>query len=116
MASSSGMDLPVPDLGVPRMDPPARGGRRTSSRARGGGSRAPRAPPSFADALDLPLEATVVVPTFNEREAIGRTLLEIDRILSVLPYRSEILVVDDDSPHGTAGDEQEQRTRDPVRL
>jgi dolichol-phosphate mannosyltransferase len=117
MSSSSGMLVSVPDLEGPRGDPSYRKSR--AARARGGmASQASgiTPPPSFADAMDLPLEATVIVPTFNEREAIARTLLEVDRILSVLPFRSEILVVDDDSPDGTASVVRSLRTRVPLRL
>ena len=47
-------------------------------------------------------DAAVILPTFNERENIQRALQELDTHLVGLPYRVEIVVVDDNSPDGTA--------------
>lgn len=44
----------------------------------------------------------VVIPTYNERENIALLVPAIDRELLRLPYEFQILVVDDDSPDGTA--------------
>ena len=44
----------------------------------------------------------VVIPTYNERENIALLVPAIERELSRLPYESHILVVDDNSPDGTA--------------
>ena len=44
----------------------------------------------------------VVIPTYNERENIALLIPAIDRELRRLPYESHILVVDDNSPDGTA--------------
>lgn len=48
----------------------------------------------------------VVIPTYNERENIALLVPAIDRELSRLPYEFQILVVDDDSPDGTAQEVQ----------
>jgi dolichol-phosphate mannosyltransferase len=44
-------------------------------------------------------KAVVVIPTYNERESIGKA---IDLVLG-LPRKVDVLVVDDGSPDGTAG-------------
>jgi len=44
-------------------------------------------------------KAVVVIPTYNERESIGKAL---DLVLN-LPRKVDVLVVDDGSPDGTAG-------------
>ncbi len=44
----------------------------------------------------------VVIPTYNERENIALLVPAIERELCRLPYESHILVVDDNSPDGTA--------------
>lgn len=46
------------------------------------------------------LELAVVVPTFNERANVGELLGRLDRALAGIAY--EVIVVDDDSPDGTA--------------
>jgi dolichol-phosphate mannosyltransferase len=51
---------------------------------------------------DLEVDASVILPTFNERENVERILQELDVHLIRLPYRTEIVVVDDNSPDGTA--------------
>jgi len=43
-------------------------------------------------------QVSVILPTFNERENIGPL---IEAILEVVPFSTEILVVDDNSPDGT---------------
>lgn len=45
---------------------------------------------------------SVILPTFNEKEAIVPHALEVSRVLTAAGYRHEVLVVDDDSPDGTA--------------
>jgi dolichol-phosphate mannosyltransferase len=42
---------------------------------------------------------SIILPTFNERENITGLVLDLDRCVS---YRKEIIVVDDNSPDGTA--------------
>lgn len=50
----------------------------------------------------LAVDATVILPTYNERENIERLLQELDTHMAGLPFRCEILVVDDNSQDGTA--------------
>lgn len=47
-----------------------------------------------------PLELTVVVPTFNERENVPLLVERLDRVLAGTVW--EVVFVDDDSPDGTA--------------
>ncbi len=48
----------------------------------------------------MPIELTVVVPTFNERANVGPLVELLDRALDGVAW--EVLFVDDDSPDGTA--------------
>jgi len=57
----------------------------------------------------MPLQVSVVLPTFNERENIGELVSEI---LDRLPAGSEVIVVDDDSPDGTGRIVEEIAERD----
>lgn len=51
---------------------------------------------------DTPMRLSLVVPTYNERESIEPFLARLLAAAERLPLESEILVVDDDSPDGTA--------------
>lgn len=55
------------------------------------------------------MEKLVIVPTYNERENIVALM---DRLLA-LPYDLHVLVVDDNSPDGTAALVAERREREP---
>jgi dolichol-phosphate mannosyltransferase len=59
---------------------------------------------SWGGPLDLPVtdpvEVSLILPTFNERECVDRLHSRIDEALA--PYRHEVIVVDDSSPDGTA--------------
>jgi dolichol-phosphate mannosyltransferase len=55
--------------------------------------------PAAADA-DLPIELTVVAPTFSEAANIDRFVERVGRSLAGIGW--EILFVDDDSPDGTS--------------
>ena len=55
--------------------------------------------PVIAPPSNLVGKAVVVIPTYNERESIGKAL---DLALN-LPRKVDVLVVDDGSPDGTAG-------------
>ncbi len=57
------------------------------------------------------LELAIVVPTFNERENVVELIRRLDRVLAGLAY--EIVVVDDDSPDGTAAAVRELARADP---
>ena len=48
------------------------------------------------------MDLTIVIPTFNESETVQRTILTIDSILQKTNIDYEILIVDDNSPDGTA--------------
>jgi len=45
---------------------------------------------------------SVVLPTFNEKDAIVKHAIHVSRVLSKAGYKHEVLIVDDDSPDGTA--------------
>lgn len=47
-------------------------------------------------------ELSVVIPTYNEAENIGRLIPEIERVFQSHGINGEIIVVDDGSPDGTA--------------
>ncbi len=55
------------------------------------------------------MDKLVIVPTYNERDNIGRLL---DRLLA-LPSQVDVLVVDDGSPDGTGDVVAERATREP---
>lgn len=55
------------------------------------------------------LDKLIIVPTYNERENIGRLL---ERLMA-LPYGLSVLIVDDGSPDGTAAIVQEWQAREP---
>jgi dolichol-phosphate mannosyltransferase len=59
-----------------------------------------------------PAELCVVVPTLNERDNIGRLIERLERCLDGAAA-FEILVVDDDSPDGTAAAVRELARADP---
>lgn len=52
------------------------------------------------DSKSFPETALVIIPTYNESENIGKLL---DDIFSLYPERLDVLVIDDNSPDGTAG-------------
>lgn len=45
---------------------------------------------------------SVILPTFNEKDAIVQHAEHVSRVLTKSGYKHEVLVVDDDSPDGTA--------------
>jgi dolichol-phosphate mannosyltransferase len=57
------------------------------------------------------LELAVVVPTFDERENVLELFTRLEAVLAGIAY--EVIVVDDDSPDGTAAAVQEVARRDP---
>jgi dolichol-phosphate mannosyltransferase len=59
----------------------------------------------------LPVELTVVVPAYNERDNVPRVVEELSRCLDGI--RWEVAFVDDDSPDGTADAVREISRRDP---
>lgn len=59
----------------------------------------------------LPADLAIIVPTFNERENIGRLIDQLDRALTGIAW--EVIFVDDASPDGTARVVHELGRRDP---
>jgi dolichol-phosphate mannosyltransferase len=57
-------------------------------------------PANVTDKLSPPIELTVVVPTFNERDNIDPLLWRLERALEGISW--EVIFVDDDSSDGTA--------------
>jgi dolichol-phosphate mannosyltransferase len=57
---------------------------------------------------------SVVLPTYNERDGIGELVEEILAITRAARLPAEVLVVDDDSPDGTAGHVEERFRTDPA--
>lgn len=69
--------------------------------------------PDPAPAAPTNVQISVVVPTYNERENIEPL---VRRLFSVLdPARSELIIVDDDSPDGTADQAARLAEAFPVR-
>lgn len=60
-----------------------------------------------------PHSLSVVVPTYNERENLAPLAERLFAVLS--PQHSELLIVDDNSPDGTAAEAQRLAARWPVR-
>jgi glycosyltransferase involved in cell wall biosynthesis len=64
-------------------------------------SSSPRESLSDSNADELPLRLSVVVPCFNEENAVEATLRQLERVLAAVePY--EIIAVDDGSTDGTS--------------
>ncbi len=57
------------------------------------------------------IQVSVVIPAFNEREAIVGVIREVREAMEGTPYSYEILVVDDGSHDGTAERAQEEGVR-----
>ena len=53
----------------------------------------------------------LIIPTFNERENIGRLIDELQSVFQTLPHDMGILVVDDNSPDGTIEVVRERQSR-----
>ncbi|MEM2984993.1 MAG: glycosyltransferase, partial [Candidatus Jordarchaeaceae archaeon] len=51
---------------------------------------------------DKERELSIVIPTYNESENIGPLISEIEKVFRNYGIDGEILVVDDNSPDGTA--------------
>jgi dolichol-phosphate mannosyltransferase len=49
----------------------------------------------------------IIIPTYNENENIGSLIAELQRLFPGMAHEMHILVVDDNSPDGTAGTVQE---------
>ena len=64
------------------------------------GQPRPRQPATAQPGADLPVELSIVVPTFNEADNLPLLMERLERCLVGIGW--EIVVVDDDSPDGTA--------------
>lgn len=60
------------------------------------------------------VDVSVIVPTYNERENIKKLIPQIARTLNGYDY--EVIVVDDSSPDGTAGEARHLANNYPVRV
>jgi dolichol-phosphate mannosyltransferase len=67
--------------------------------------------PNEPDLADRPLELSIVVPTFCERDNVIELVRRLDACLAA--HRWEVIFVDDDSPDGTAEIVRELAQRDP---
>jgi len=54
------------------------------------------------------MNLSIILPTYNERDAINALISEIYEILEVQPFNFEIIIVDDNSPDGTYKEVAEQ--------
>ena len=58
---------------------------------------------------------SIIIPTYNEAKNIGKLIRDISKVMSGQPYKFELIVVDDNSPDGTA-EEARKLTKYPVRV
>jgi dolichol-phosphate mannosyltransferase len=59
------------------------------------------------------MRVVLIIPTFNERGNIGRLIDQLQAVFVPLPHEMQILVVDDNSPDGTAEVVREHQNRWP---
>jgi dolichol-phosphate mannosyltransferase len=59
------------------------------------------------------IQASIIVPTYNERENLGPLASRL--FAAVSPQTSELLIVDDDSPDGTAAEAEKLSREYPIR-
>ena len=61
------------------------------------------------------MKIVVVIPTYNERDNIGATINDLIKVFSQIPdrHQAEILVIDDNSPDGTAEIVKQKAKREP---
>jgi glycosyltransferase involved in cell wall biosynthesis len=62
------------------------------------------------------LKVSVVIPLYNERENIGRTIAAVDEALREAELEAEIVVVDDGSSDGSGEEAQTAATELPLRV
>ncbi len=51
---------------------------------------------------ELPMKVVIIIPTYNERENIQVLIPELDQQFRLMDHECQLLVVDDNSPDGTA--------------
>jgi len=66
--------------------------------------------------MEREIELTVIVPTYNERDNIPVLLERIDKALSSHGIKYEVIIVDDNSPDGTADVAEKLSSKYPVRV
>ena len=76
-----------------------------------GGSDKPHSQPILEYAVPVPVELSVIVPTFNERDNIPVLVERLAKILAGIAW--EVIFVDDDSSDGTANVALELATHNP---
>src|SRR5215469_13921020 len=59
------------------------------------------------------MRVVLIIPTFNERGNIGRLIEQLQTVFVPLPHEMQILVVDDNSPDGTAAVVRDHQQRWP---
>jgi dolichol-phosphate mannosyltransferase len=59
------------------------------------------------------MRIVLIIPTYNERENIGRLIDELQVVFAPLPHDMQILVVDDNSPDGTMEVVRDRQRRAP---
>ena len=52
--------------------------------------------------MNMPTKIVLIVPTYNERDNIGPLIEALEEEFRKISYDMHILVVDDNSPDGTA--------------
>jgi len=52
--------------------------------------------------MSSPIEVSIILPTYNEKENIVDLIQTILDVLDPLPFKPQVIVVDDNSPDGTA--------------
>src|SRR5262249_13705675 len=59
-------------------------------------------PPTAQPIRKQPIKIVVIIPTYNERDNIGRLIDALQQQFATMPHEMHILVVDDHSPDGTS--------------
>jgi dolichol-phosphate mannosyltransferase len=62
------------------------------------------------------LDLSLVVPTYNESQSLEDLCLAVDAAMKQTEYKYEIIIVDDNSPDGTAERAQELSARFPIQV
>jgi dolichol-phosphate mannosyltransferase len=57
------------------------------------------------------MKIVIIIPTYNEKDNIGPLIQALQQVFPSIPHDMHILVVDDDSPDGTADAVREERRR-----
>ena len=71
---------------------------------------------SLAGKESLARKIRIILPTYNERENLGLLIPEIFKILKKNNLSSDVLIVDDNSPDGTANLAEELSKKYPIKV